>query len=85
MRGIDLCMGMNSDGARPDRRSAWSFALGAGAEIIVIVVAGTLCGRWADDRLGTQPWLTLAGSLSGIGIGLYRFIRETSDLSGRRP
>jgi hypothetical protein len=30
---------------------------------------------WADRRFGTDPWLTLAGSVLGITAALYLLIR----------
>lgn len=32
-------------------------------------MACTLAGRWADERWGTDPWLTLAGLGFGSFIG----------------
>jgi F0F1-type ATP synthase assembly protein I len=32
---------------------------------------------WADRRFGTDPWLTVTGSLVGIGGGMYLLIRQT--------
>lgn len=59
--------------------------MGAGVELVVFALMGLFTGRWADERLGSQPWLLLAGTLLGIGLGLYQFIRETSGASGPRP
>jgi F0F1-type ATP synthase assembly protein I len=32
--------------------------LSGGVEFAVTCVAAALAGRWLDDRLGTEPWLT---------------------------
>jgi hypothetical protein len=52
------------------------------------VLLFVFAGQWADKKLNTSPWLLLLGVFGGIGIGLYRLIRETSPGQGggtRRP
>lgn len=66
------------NGSRPRGRGAWGMAFSAGSELVVSVLAGLFAGRWLDGRLGTQPWLALAGTLAGISLGLYLLIRETA-------
>jgi hypothetical protein len=39
----------------------------------VSVGLGMLGGRWADARLGTEPWLFLLGAVLGIAVGFYSF------------
>ena len=76
-----------SDGQSP-RRSPASVALSAGSELVVTVLLFVFAGQWADKKLKTSPWLLLLGVFGGIGIGLYRLIRETSPDKGggaRRP
>jgi F0F1-type ATP synthase assembly protein I len=46
----------------------WQFAL--------TMVLCVLLGTWLDGRLGTDPWLTIAGSLLGIFGSMYLVIRE---------
>jgi F0F1-type ATP synthase assembly protein I len=50
--------------------------------VVVVVSTGIplIAGVWADRRLGTEPWLTLAGVLLGVTIatvGIWRIIRRT--------
>ena len=40
-------------------------------------------GRWADGKLGTAPWLLIAGVLFGVGAGLYNFIRTAIGIDDR--
>jgi F0F1-type ATP synthase assembly protein I len=68
---------------RKSRNNPW-LAMGAGVELVVFSLAGLFAGRWADGRFETHPWLQLAGTLLGIGLGLYQFIQETSGARGRR-
>ena len=39
-----------------------------------------LIGVWADKRLATTPWLTVTGSLVGIGGGMFLLIRQLSSI-----
>ena len=39
------------------------------------VALGTLLGWWGDKKLGTTPWLLVAGALFGIGTGFYAFFK----------
>jgi F0F1-type ATP synthase assembly protein I len=48
---------------------------GAAAEMGLVVAALTALGWWADGKLGTRPWLTLAGAAMGIIGGLYNLWR----------
>ena len=40
------------------------------------MLAGLGVGYWLDGWLGTRPWLLLLGSLLGIAVGLYGFLRR---------
>ncbi len=35
----------------------------------------TLLGYYLDQKWQTDPWLTLCGSILGIGMGFYNFFR----------
>jgi len=41
-------------------------------------------GAWADARLGTTPWLVLAGALLGIGAGMTHLFARLSEPRGTR-
>ena len=45
------------------------------------LVFGALAGFWLDKRLGTRPWLVLAGTLVGLAVGMYAVAR----VALRRP
>ncbi|MBI4348151.1 MAG: AtpZ/AtpI family protein [Elusimicrobia bacterium] len=49
----------------------------------VSVVLGVFVGRWLDARWNTSPWFVLAGTILGVGVGLYNLIRESSRQQGR--
>lgn len=45
-------------------------------------------GRWLDGRLGTEPWLLLAGLFLGFVLGtlwIYRRLVVDPDQPGRNP
>jgi len=48
------------------------------------VALGTLTGYFLDRRLGTKPWLLVAGALVGIVAGFYSFIRAVTALDKGR-
>jgi len=45
---------------------------------------GTLAGWWLDKKLGTGPWLLVAGALLGIGLGFYLFFKILMTLDKER-
>ena len=48
--------------------------MGLGMTMAASVLVGVLGGRWLDNRLGTTPWLTVAGLLLGVGTGFYNMM-----------
>ena len=71
-------MGINPSepSKKPPAPNPWALAFGAGFELVVPVLLGVVAGRWADGKLGTQPWLLLLGTLAGFTLGLYQLIRK---------
>ena len=61
----------------PGRTWAQSFGpyLTMGIQLALAVVVFFFVGRWLDGRLGTAPWLMLAGLLVGIAGGMIKFLR----------
>jgi len=49
--------------------------LGIGSTFLAAVGLCTFGGWWLDGKLGTAPWLTVAGDLVGVGLGFYLFIK----------
>lgn len=39
------------------------------------LVLGALAGWWIDERLGTRPWVLLAGTALGLIVGMYAVAR----------
>lgn len=72
----------NEPSERPSGANPWAMAFGAGAELVATVLVCVFAGRWADGKLGTEPWLLLLGIFAGITLGLYQLLRK-SKLPGR--
>ncbi len=45
-----------------------------GLQLAITILLGVLGGYWLDGRFGTAPWLTVAGSVLGMGAGFTNFI-----------
>ena len=58
-------------GQRPGEGSPASAYAGAGFQFAFALIAFFFAGRWADQRLGTAPWLMLIGMVIGGGAGFY--------------
>ncbi len=55
--------------------------LDASSQLAGSVGMGTALGWWLDRRLGTGPWLLVAGALFGIGTGFYLFFKILMNLN----
>jgi F0F1-type ATP synthase assembly protein I len=53
---------------------------GIGIMFPVAIAMGFLAGRWLDDRLGTGPWLSLAGFLFGVIAALRNLLRSVGSM-----
>lgn len=55
------------------------YALGlygaVGVQLAASVVAGLFLGDWLDGKLGTSPWLTLIGCLTGTAGGIWNLAK----------
>lgn len=49
---------------------------GLGLQFAVSILVFLYAGRWLDDRLGTAPWLLLAGVFVGAGASFYVMYRK---------
>jgi F0F1-type ATP synthase assembly protein I len=51
-----------------------------GIQIASAVVMFLFVGKYADDALGTKPWLMVAGIVIGFTGGMIHFFREVTAL-----
>lgn len=63
--------------------SALSLAWNLGYTIAVPIVVFALAGRFLDKKLGTSPFLLLAGILLSIGITTWLVYKKTLDIIGK--
>ena len=52
-----------------------------GIQIAAAVVMFLFIGKYADEALGTKPWLMVAGIVVGFTGGMIHFFREVTALS----
>jgi len=55
--------------------------IAASIQLAAAVILMLLLGRWLDGRLGTAPWLMLAGLAIGFAAGFYSFLRSVQKLA----
>ncbi len=58
--------------------------VGLGFELAAPLLAGLFGGRWLDGRLGTRPWLVLAGAVAGAAAGMWNFYRRVVPPGGAK-
>lgn len=55
-----------------------------GLQFFLVLMAFLFLGRWLDGRLGTEPWLLLAGVFVGFGLSTLWMYRRLSGRGGGR-
>lgn len=55
-----------------------------GMELAVAMLLGVVAGRWADAKLGTAPYLLLAGVAAGFSAGLYLLVTSAKQTPNDR-
>jgi F0F1-type ATP synthase assembly protein I len=75
---------------RPDGKSDHSGLRGYGKayeiiaasmQLAVAVILMLFLGMWIDGKLGTAPWMMLAGLAVGFAAGFYSFMRAVRKLA----
>ena len=62
--------------AEPYLRAVWYLTGGVGL--------GTAGGYYADEALGTKPWLLVVGAAVGMTLGTYGFVKALEAAERRR-
>lgn len=45
--------------------------MGAGLQFAAVIIVFLFAGMWADRKLGTAPWLMIAGVFVGLTTGFW--------------
>ena len=59
----------------PARNGPGAQMMGLGVQFVASILLCLYAGRWLDQRLGTGPWLLLAGVAVGASAGFYAMYR----------
>ena len=62
--------------------SAGQFA-GHGMTFVVAMLGGLYLGQWLDGKLGTAPWLLIAGVFMGAGASFYHMYAKLMTAQAR--
>jgi F0F1-type ATP synthase assembly protein I len=68
---------------KKDSFSALGLAWNLGYTIAVPLVVLALGGRFLDRKLGTSPWILLAGILFSIALSSWLVYKKTLDIIGK--
>lgn len=75
---------MENENKNQSSWSAYSLAWELGYSIAVPLVVLALGGRLLDKKLGTAPWLLIAGILFSIIISSYIVYKKTIDVMNEK-
>ena len=53
--------------------------VGLGVQFVVTILVCLFAGQWLDRKLGTTPWLVLAGVLLGAALGMWMMVRAARE------
>lgn len=70
---------MPADPRRPNRAGLTPEAgdmMGVGLQFAASILLFLFVGKWLDERLGTGPWLLIAGVFIGGSAGFYAMYRR---------
>jgi F0F1-type ATP synthase assembly protein I len=70
----------SAEGGGAEGPSPASFA-GAGVQFVVAILLFLYVGKWLDEKLGTAPWLLIAGVFVGAAAGFYSFYTKITAAS----
>lgn len=57
--------------------------MGLGLQFVVVLLVFLFAGKWADEKLGTSPWLLILGVFLGFVLSVLSMYRRLTD-AGRR-
>ena len=64
------------DRSPPESATSGAAVAGLGIQFVLSILLFLFIGKWADERLGTEPWLLIAGVFLGAGASFYSIYRR---------
>lgn len=58
--------------------------MGLGLQFAASILLFLFVGHWLDGRLGSSPWLLIAGAFLGGGAGFYSLYRQLVTVPAQR-
>ena len=65
----------NARGSSAAKGSSGGQLAGLGLQFVIAILLCLYAGMWLDKKLGTGPWLLLAGVVVGATVGFYAMYR----------
>ena len=56
-----------------------------GVQFVVAILLFLFAGKWLDSKLGTSPWLLIAGVFLGASASMYSMYRRVFPPEPKRP
>lgn len=75
--GVAAANGRSLDDKGLDASS--SKLMGLGLQFVIAILLFLYIGMWLDKKLGTAPWLLLAGAFIGAAAGFYSLWRAMAE------
>lgn len=74
-----------TQGVAAGEMSGLGRAVRLGSEFVSAVLVGTVLGYFADQWLGTRPWIMLVMLLIGFGAGVLNVTRAVTQMNKAAP
>jgi hypothetical protein len=58
---------------------------GMGVQFVAAILLFLFAGKWLDSKLGTSPWLLIAGVFIGAGASMYSMYRRVFPPAPPKP
>jgi F0F1-type ATP synthase assembly protein I len=75
----------NEDSGQADLASDYARYGSLGMQFAATICLLVLGGYWLDEKLGTRPWFTALGALSGCVGGTISLVKKVPPPRGRPP
>jgi len=73
------------EGNRPTVIRSLGPYLNLGTTFALAIGGLAYVGNWLDGRWGTDPWMTLAGAVTGMAVGFVNLVQTVRTPPGGTP